>query len=117
VFRHGSCAESQPTAPDLAAMQLPGLKTAAGPGWQAYFNQVPLSATLKTVVRVTLLLAPIQVSLGFLSVLSSEAERPKRARQPDLPGRAVVGGGGRDPGHRPVPGVILSATQPVASTP
>ena len=40
-------------------------------------DQTPLSDTLKTVVRVTLLVAPILVSLGFfLSVLSPRAERP-----------------------------------------
>ena len=42
-----------------------------------YVDQTPLSAGLKSVVRVTLLLAPILVSLGFfLSALSPKAERP-----------------------------------------
>jgi hypothetical protein len=42
-----------------------------------YVDQTPLSATLTTVVRATLLVAPILVSLGFfLSVLSPTAERP-----------------------------------------
>ncbi|HTE67036.1 MAG TPA: hypothetical protein VK736_12375 [Candidatus Binatia bacterium] len=52
----------------------------ARPGRQAlfgkpYVDQKPLSEGLKTVVRVTLLVAPILVSLGFfLSVLSPKAE-------------------------------------------
>jgi hypothetical protein len=42
-----------------------------------YVDQTPLSEGLKTLVRLTLLLAPILVSLGFfLSVLSPKAERP-----------------------------------------
>jgi hypothetical protein len=42
-----------------------------------YVDQTPLSDGLKSLVRVTLLLAPILVSLGFfLSVLSPKAERP-----------------------------------------
>jgi hypothetical protein len=42
-----------------------------------YVDQTPLSAGLKTLVRVTLLAAPILVSLGFfLSVVSPKAERP-----------------------------------------
>jgi NADH:ubiquinone oxidoreductase subunit 6 (subunit J) len=42
-----------------------------------YVDQTPLSEGLKSLVRVTLLVAPILVSLGFfLSVLSPKAERP-----------------------------------------
>jgi hypothetical protein len=42
-----------------------------------YVDQTPLSDGLKSLVRVTLLMAPILVSLGFfLSVLSPKAERP-----------------------------------------
>jgi hypothetical protein len=42
-----------------------------------YVDQTPLSSGLKSLVRVTLLIAPILVSLGFfLSVLSPMAERP-----------------------------------------
>jgi hypothetical protein len=42
-----------------------------------YVDQTPLSGGLKSLVRVTLLVAPILVSLGFfLSVLSPKAERP-----------------------------------------
>ncbi|HEV8650906.1 MAG TPA: hypothetical protein VG276_16275 [Actinomycetes bacterium] len=42
-----------------------------------YVDQTPLSGGLKTLVRVTLLAAPILVSLGFfLSVVSPKAERP-----------------------------------------
>jgi hypothetical protein len=40
-------------------------------------DQTPLSDGLKSLVRVSLLVAPILVSLGFfLSVLSPKAERP-----------------------------------------
>jgi hypothetical protein len=47
------------------------------PGRHALCRQTPLSDGLKSLVRVTLLLAPILVSLGFfLSVLSPTAERP-----------------------------------------
>jgi hypothetical protein len=42
-----------------------------------YVDQTPLSDSLKSAVRVTLLLGPILVSLGFFqSVLSPKAERP-----------------------------------------
>jgi len=42
-----------------------------------YVDQTPLSEGLKSLVWVTLLIAPILVSLGFfLSVLSPQAERP-----------------------------------------
>ena len=42
-----------------------------------HVDQTPLSDGLKSVVRVSLLVAPILVSLGFfLSVLSPKAERP-----------------------------------------
>ena len=42
-----------------------------------YVDQTPPSEGLKSLVRVTLLVAPILVSLGFfLSVLSPKAERP-----------------------------------------
>ena len=42
-----------------------------------YVDQTPLSGGLKTLVRVTLLAAPILVSLGFfLSVVSPKAKRP-----------------------------------------
>jgi hypothetical protein len=44
-----------------------------------YVDQTPLSGGLKSVVRVTLLVAPILMSLGFfLSVVSPKAERPNR---------------------------------------
>jgi hypothetical protein len=42
-----------------------------------YIDQTPLSGDLKTLVRVTLFVAPILMSLGFfLSVVSPKAERP-----------------------------------------
>jgi hypothetical protein len=42
-----------------------------------YVDQTPLSAGLKTLVRVTLFVAPILMALGFfLSVVSPKAERP-----------------------------------------
>jgi hypothetical protein len=55
----------------------PGVWLVLGLVGMLYVDQTPLSDGLKTVVRVTLLLAPILVSLGFfLSVLSPKAERP-----------------------------------------
>jgi hypothetical protein len=55
----------------------PGVWLVLGLVGMLYVDQTPLSAGLKSLVRVTLLLAPILVSLGFfLSVLSPTAERP-----------------------------------------
>jgi hypothetical protein len=55
----------------------PGVWLVLGLVGMLYVDQTPLSPGLKTLVRVTLLLAPILVSLGFfLSVLSPGAERP-----------------------------------------
>jgi hypothetical protein len=55
----------------------PGVWLVLGLVSMLYVDQTPLSAGLKSLVRVTLLLAPILVSLGFfLSVLSPKAERP-----------------------------------------
>ena len=55
----------------------PGVWLVLGLVGMLYVDQTPLSAGLKSLVRVTLLLAPILVSLGFfLSVLSPRAERP-----------------------------------------
>ena len=55
----------------------PGVWLVLGLVGMLYVDQTPLSDGLKSVVRVTLLLAPILVSLGFfLSVLSPKAERP-----------------------------------------
>jgi hypothetical protein len=55
----------------------PGVWLVLGLVGMLYVDQTPLSAGLKTLVRVTLLVAPILVSLGFfLSVLSPRAERP-----------------------------------------
>ena len=94
----------------------PGVWLVLGLVGMLYVDQTPLSAGLKTLVRVTLLVAPILVSLGFfLSVVSPKAERPQRAHQPDLPGCALAGGRGGDLGHRPVPGMILSATEPAST--
>jgi len=53
----------------------PGVWLVLGLVGKPYVDQKPLSEGLKTVVRVTLLVAPILVSLGFfLSVLSPKAE-------------------------------------------
>ena len=55
----------------------PGVWLVLGLVGMLYVDQTPLSAGLKTLVRVTLLAAPILVSLGFfLSVVSPKAERP-----------------------------------------
>jgi hypothetical protein len=55
----------------------PGVWLVLGLVGMLYVDQTPLSDGLKSLVRVTLLLAPILVSLGFfLSVLSPKAERP-----------------------------------------
>jgi len=55
----------------------PGVWLVLGLVGMLYVDQTPLSGGLKSLVRVTLLLAPILVSLGFfLSVLSPKAERP-----------------------------------------
>ena len=55
----------------------PGVWLVLGLVGMLYVDQTPLSGSLKSLVRVTLLLAPILVSLGFfLSVLSPTAERP-----------------------------------------
>jgi hypothetical protein len=55
----------------------PGVWLVLGLVGMLYVDQTPLSAGLKTLVRVTLLVAPILVSLGFfLSVVSPKAERP-----------------------------------------
>jgi len=55
----------------------PGVWLVLGLVGMLYVDQTPLSAGLKSLVRVTLLVAPILVSLGFfLSVLSPKAERP-----------------------------------------
>jgi hypothetical protein len=55
----------------------PGVWLVLGLVGMLYVDQTPLSPAWKTVVRVTLLVAPILISLGFfLSVLSPEAERP-----------------------------------------
>ena len=55
----------------------PGVWLGLGLVGMLYLDQTPLAPTWKTVVRVTLLVAPILVSLGFfLSVLSPRAERP-----------------------------------------
>ena len=49
----------------------------AHPGVWLVLDKTPLSDSMKSVVRVSLLLAPILVSLGFfLSVLPPKAERP-----------------------------------------
>jgi hypothetical protein len=55
----------------------PGVWLVLGLVGMLYVDQTPLSDGLKSLVRVTLLLAPILVSLGFfLSVLSPKTERP-----------------------------------------
>jgi hypothetical protein len=55
----------------------PGVWLVLGLVGMLYVDQTPLSDGLKSLVRVTLLVAPILVSLGFfLSVLSPKAERP-----------------------------------------
>jgi hypothetical protein len=55
----------------------PGVWLVLGLVGMLYVDQTPLSDGLKSLVRVTLLLAPVLVSLGFfLSVLSPRAERP-----------------------------------------
>jgi hypothetical protein len=54
----------------------PGVWLVLGLVGMLYVDQTPLSEGLKSLVRVTLLLAPILVSLGFLTVLSPKAERP-----------------------------------------
>jgi hypothetical protein len=55
----------------------PGVWLVLGLVGMLYVDQTPLSAGLKSLVRVSLLVAPILVSLGFfLSVLSPKAERP-----------------------------------------
>jgi len=55
----------------------PGVWLVLGLVGMLYVDQTPLSEGLKSLVRVTLLVAPILVSLGFfLSVLSPKAERP-----------------------------------------
>src|SRR5919107_1285910 len=55
----------------------PGVWLGLGLGGMLFVHQTPPSATMKSVVRVTLLLAPILVSLGFfLSVISPKAQRP-----------------------------------------
>ena len=55
----------------------PGVWLVLGLVGMLYVDQTSLSDGLKSLVRVTLLLAPILVSLGvFLSVLSPKAERP-----------------------------------------
>jgi hypothetical protein len=55
----------------------PGVWLVLGLVGMLYVDQTPLSSGLKSLVRVTLLIAPILVSLGFfLSVLSPMAERP-----------------------------------------
>jgi hypothetical protein len=55
----------------------PGVWLVLGLVDMLYVDQTPLSDGLKSLVRVTLLVAPILVSLGFfLSVLSPKAERP-----------------------------------------
>ena len=55
----------------------PGVWLVLGLVGMLYVDQTPLSAGLKTLVRVTLLVAPILMSLGFfLSVVSPKAERP-----------------------------------------
>jgi hypothetical protein len=55
----------------------PGVWLVLGLVGMLYVDQTPLSEGLKTLIRVTLLVAPILVSLGFfLSVLSPKAERP-----------------------------------------
>ncbi|HET6750588.1 MAG TPA: hypothetical protein VFL71_15140, partial [Actinomycetes bacterium] len=57
----------------------PGVWLVLGLVGMLYVDQAPLSAGLKMPVRVTLLVAPILVSLGFfLSVRSPKAERPNR---------------------------------------
>jgi hypothetical protein len=55
----------------------PGVWLVLGLVGMLYVDQTPLSEGLKTLIRVTLLVAPILVSLGFfLSVVSPKAERP-----------------------------------------
>jgi hypothetical protein len=55
----------------------PGVWLVLGLVGMLYVDHTPLSDGLKSLVRVTLLLAPILVPLGFfLSVLSPRAERP-----------------------------------------
>ena len=55
----------------------PGVWLVLGLVGMLYIDQARLSGGLKSVVRVTLLVAPILMSLGFsLSVLSPKAERP-----------------------------------------
>jgi hypothetical protein len=57
----------------------PGVWLVLGLVGMLYVDQTPLSGGLKSVVRVTLLVAPILMSLGFfLSVVSPKAERPNR---------------------------------------
>jgi hypothetical protein len=66
----------QPSAP-LFLLTAPGVWLVLGLVGMLYVDQTPLSASLKTLVRVTLLVAPTLVSLGFfLSVVSPKAERP-----------------------------------------
>jgi hypothetical protein len=58
----------------------PGLWLVLGLVGMLYDDQTPLSAGLKTIVRVTLLVAPVLVSLGFvLSVLSPRGSDPRLA--------------------------------------
>ena len=61
----------------LVAVEFGGVWLVLGLVGMLSVDQTPLSDGLKSLVRVTLLLAPILVSLGFfLSVLSPKAERP-----------------------------------------
>ena len=84
----------------------PGVWLVLGLVGMLYVDHTPLSDGLKSLVRVTLLLAPILVPLGFfLWVLSPKADGPT-AHQSDLSGRGAIGGRGGDPGHRPPSGVI-----------
>jgi hypothetical protein len=92
-------------------------------GWCSAWSACSMSTRhhcpngLKSLVRVTLLLAPILVSLGFFLSVPPQGGTTQRAHQPGLPGGAVVGGRGGDPGHRPVPGLRRLAGRPVVVEP
>jgi hypothetical protein len=79
----------------------PGVWLVLGLVGMLYVDQTPLSDGLKSLVRVTLLVAPILVSLGFfLSVLSPpSAMVPHRSRQPATRSRSGL----RDHQHDPEP--------------
>jgi hypothetical protein len=66
----------QPSAP-LFLLTALGVWLVLGLVGMLYVDQTPLSASLKTLVRVTLLVAPTLVSLGFfLSVVSPRPSGP-----------------------------------------